>query len=195
MKIAVTGGYGSGKSSVCNVLAGLLHAQYLSADLICRNQLMVNSTGWSRLKKLWGDSCFLDTGEVDRPLVRKKIFSDPVAKKELEGILHPLVRQEISQQCYIASLVNRHTISEIPLLFEEEEKYDFDLVLTVYVSNETALKRVVTRDNITTEDGEKIIAHQLPIEEKMAKADYVINNNENFTATYCQLLHWCNSLK
>ena len=195
MKIAVTGGYGTGKSSVCNALAGLLHAQNISADQICRKQLDVNSPGWVQLKELWGPQFFLDNGEVDRPCVREKIFSNPVAKKELEDILHPLVQEEIERQCQVASLANRHTVSEIPLLFEGGNTYDFDFVLTIFVSNEIALKRVVSRDSITLESGRKIIDSQLPIERKMAMADYVINNSESFTATYCQLLHWCNSLK
>ena len=195
IKIAVTGGYGSGKSSVCNALAGLLHAQNLSADQICRNQLDVNSSGWRQLRELWGPHFFLDNGEVDRPCVREKIFSDPVAKKQLEDILHPLVQEEIERQCHLASLANRHTVSEIPLLFEGENTYDFDFVLTVFVSNEIALKRVVISDTISPENGKKIIESQLPIQQKMDMADYVINNSESFTATYCQLLHWCNRLR
>ena len=195
IKIAVTGGYGSGKSSVCNALAGLLQAKNLSADQICRRQLEVNSPGWVQLRELWGADFFLHNGEVDRPRIREKIFSDHAAKKELEDILHPLVRDEIERQCHLASLVNRHTVSEIPLLFEGGSSYDFDFVLTVFVSNEIALKRVVVRDSITPEDGKKIIESQLPIQQKMEMADYVINNSESFTATYCQLLHWCNRLK
>lgn len=193
MNIAVTGSYASGKSSVCAALAGLLHARYISADSICRQALQVNSAGWCQLKKMWDAKYFLDTGEVDRKAVREKIFQDPLAKKELEAILHPLVREEMAKVFQQALLDNKHVVAEIPLLFEGKQSYGFDIVFAVFVPYSTSLARAVQRDSVPLEIAKRIMASQLPIQKKVYMADYVIDNSEGFTSTYCQLLHWCSS--
>lgn len=194
LKIGVTGNYASGKSRVCAALAGLLQARYISADSICRQELEVNCAGWLELKKKWDGQYFLENGQVNRQAVRDKIFHDPLAKAELEAILHPLVRKEMASFFQQAFLDKRHVVAEIPLLFEGEQLYSFDAILTVFVHDSISLSRAIQRDGVAPDIAKRIIASQLPIETKVQRADYVIDNSETFTSTYCQLLHWSNGL-
>lgn len=194
MNIAVTGGYGTGKTSVATILTSLLGAKFFSADLYCREQLNPGGEGWLQMKESWGERYFNDSGEIDRLKVKKKIFSDKNAKKELEKILHPLARKanrELAEKCQKEGI---HLISEIPLLYENQLEPEFDFCLVVYVPDHIALQRGSKRDSLNEEIAIKIIRSQLTISEKVERADYVVNNSGMLTSTFSQLLHLSASL-
>lgn len=195
MNIAVTGGYGTGKSSVTAVLTSLLDAKHFSADNYCRKLLQVGAEGWHELKTCWGEGYFNEQGEVDRIRVKEKIFTDKKAKKELEEILHPLVRKANRKLATDCERNNTDLISEIPLLYEKQLVSEFDLSIVVYVPDYIALQRGCERDKITQEMALQIIKSQFPIYEKVEKADHVINNSGMQTATFSQLLNLSSVLK
>lgn len=189
MNIAITGGYGTGKSSTTAILTSLLDAKRFSADDCCYKQLQVGEAGWRELKSRWGDEFFNEQGEIDRFRVKKKIFTDSSSKKELEEILHPLVRKAnktLARQC---ELDNTDLISEIPLLYEKQLEKEFELSIVVYVPEQIALERGCLRDKINREIAWQIINSQVSISEKVKKADHVVNNSGMQTATYSQLLN------
>ncbi|CAG37458.1 dephospho-CoA kinase [Desulfotalea psychrophila] len=188
MKIAVTGGYSSGKSSVSAVLTTLLDCFFISADIACKNELQVGATGWQQLKELWGPDYFSEDGEVDREAVREKIFLDPASKKELEAILHPLAHRQIVDAGLRADVCDKHLVAEIPLLFESDQSYDFDMVIVVSVAEDIAISRAMRRDDVRASLATSIIASQLPLAIKEARADFIINNDGLFAATYSQIL-------
>ena len=189
MKIAVTGGYSSGKSSVSAVLTALLDCFFISADIACKNELQVGAEGWQQLKELWGPDYFFGNGEVDREAVREKIFLDAASKKELEAILHPLAYKQVVETGVRADACGKHLVAEIPLLFESDQSYDFDMVIVVSVDEEIAINRAMLRDGVRASLATSIIASQLPLADKEARADFVINNGGLFTATYNQILY------
>ena len=195
MNIGVTGGFGTGKSSVSLMLASLLQAEYFSADICCRELLKPGAKGWIELRASWGEEFFQEDDQVDRARLKDTIFKNSAARKELESILHPLVREQ--QQLFVEKVKGEKgfVVAEIPLLFENSLESDYDITVVVYSPDEVALQRGCLRDNLTPESGRRIIASQLPIEDKIKAADYVIDNSGMKSSTYLQVLHLSNEVK
>lgn len=185
--IVVTGGYGSGKSTVCKIMHHLLDCHFVSADRICKEQMDIGAQGWQRLKESWGEKYFFETGALDRSLVRKTIFADSGMKQELENILHPLVRDSVECAGQLAAERGKKLLVEIPLFFESKQSYTFDSVVTVAVSDDVAVSRAMERDKISKNLAHSIIASQLDIEEKKKRADFVINNEGLLAVTFSQI--------
>lgn len=195
MKFVITGGFGSGKSCVTNVLSNLISCYSLSADEICHQQLEPGCEGWQAVKDSWGVDYFLIDGSLNKPKVKERIFAADEAKLELEGILHPLVFREIDRHSELANSNSKHLIVEIPLFFESNYSYAFDNVIVVATSKEKAIQRACRRDSIAEDLAGKIVASQIDIKTKCAKADWVINNDGLFAASYNQLLFMLAELK
>lgn len=192
--IVVTGGYGSGKSTVCALMRNLLDCHFVSADMLCKKEMEVGAQGWLLLKEIWDDKYFFPTGELNRSLVRQTVFANPDMKQELENILHPLVRNGVMVAKDVASEKGKKLLVEIPLFFEAQQSYTFDSVVTVAVRDSVAVKRATARDQVSAELARSIIASQLNIEEKKKRADFVINNEGLLVATYSQISAYGNSL-
>jgi len=189
--IGLTGGIGSGKSLVAEYLAGLLDFAVLNADLLCRNQLQPQMPGWQAIKDQWG-SRFIDlTGNIDRPVLRKALFTDARVRHSVEQILHPLVRQEISKKRSAAADV----IVEVPLLFEVGWQEDFDWIVVVYAANECCLQRIVNRDRISMEEARLAVSVQMSLADKALWADSVIENSGSLAQTILQIYHLAHVLK
>lgn len=194
-KIVVTGGYGSGKSTVCRIMHNLLDCHFVSADSICKEQMNVGAQGWQRLKESWDEKYFFETGELNRSLVRETIFADSDMKCELENILHPLVRDGVEDAATFAFTSGKKLLVEIPLFFESNQQTTtFDSVVTVAVADEIAVNRAIERDRISRELAYSIITSQLAIEEKKKRADFVINNEGLLVATFSQISRYKYSL-
>lgn len=189
--IAITGGMGSGKSSVAAYLCEIGGAMLLSADLICRQLLEPEKPGWLAMQKAFGERFFVADRTIDRPLLRKVLFEDHGFRRELDALLHPLVRNEI------VSLVGKDEakyVVEVPLLYEAHWEHDFPRVVVVYAEDAICLQRLMLRDRISETEAKKAIGTQLPLSQKALLADHVIDNSGLWSETCSQILHLRNVL-
>ena len=127
------------------------------------------------VRKLLGSDVVAEAGVLDKKAVAAKIFHDPGLNKGLEGIIHPLVFERVNDFIGRIKDKNRVVIVEVPLLFEGNYQKDFSKVITVYASEEAAIERL-ENSGVTREEALLRLRSQLPIEEKKAHADYVIDN-------------------
>jgi dephospho-CoA kinase len=183
MNIAVTGGMGSGKSMVCKVFVEMTGAIAVSADGICRDLLAVGNPGWQAMQKDFSAAFFLEDSQVNRPVLRKAIFSDPAVREKLDAILHPLVRDELFALFKVAAEKGVDLVAEVPLLFEKGWQADFDYTVVVFATDDICVERVMERDLVSKEDAEKSISSQMPLADKINLGDAVIDNSGSLSVT------------
>lgn len=187
MKIAVTGGIGGGKSTAARILAHGLNSIYLSSDCVCRDELLPGRQGYKQLVAASGERFIGTSGDLNRSALRHAVFSEPQTKKMLEDILHPLVAEEIARQSSQAQRQGCHLVAEVPLLFEAGLDPGFDRIVVVYCPQAAAASRVAKRDGLDPATIAAIQQAQMPLDLKLARADYVINNGGIFTSTMVQI--------
>lgn len=192
--IGITGGYGSGKSSVSRLLAMYLRADLTDADVLCRTLLEPGQEGNKQLQIEFADRFFLGDGSIDRDLLRQETFKNPEVQEKLEKILHPLVRKQIIEQAHGCHVQHSYLVVEVPLLFEVGWQDDFDVTVLVRVPLEIAITRSIKRDNISKEEAKRIIGLQLPMSYKEPRADYIIDNSDTFVSTAQQTAWLANVL-
>lgn len=176
MNIGVTGSIGAGKSFVAEILTELSGGVSIDTDQVCKELLMKNGPGYEGVVRKWGTRFLVkENSEIDRAKLRETIFHDSTIRKDLENILHPLVRENI--KIAKKKLHGKLLVVEIPLLFETGWHEDFDNSLLVVAEHEVCLKRVMDRDKVGIEHVEKILDVQMSTEEKRKLADYVIDNS------------------
>ena len=178
--IAITGGIAMGKSTFCQLLqAELPRATFFDADA-CVQQLLTSSTIVARIGQEFGDSVLSSDGQLDRPRLREQVFDSAQQRAKLENILHPAVRQtfedEREQASASPSPEARVFLADIPLLFESDYRFEHDLAVTLAATPATQIRRLADRRGISRDLAENIIAAQMSIEEKMARADVVFWN-------------------
>ncbi len=183
MKIAVTGGYGSGKSSVTSLLVDYLGAELADTDRICKDLLEKGEAGYRQLEETYGPRFILENGNVDRQALRNATFSDTSVKEQLEGILHPLVRNHVNTLGKDFVERGSSLVVEVPLLYEVGWQDDFDQTILVRVARKTSIARTVKRDSIDNEEAERILELQMPMTCKEPLADYIIDNGSTFVST------------
>jgi len=173
LRIGLTGGIASGKSTVADLFARLGVA-VLDTDLIARQVVEPGQPALTRVVEEFGPGVLGPDGRLDRPALRARVFSDPAARRRLEGILHPAIRAELARQSLAAGGV--YQILVIPLLVEGGRADSVDRVLVVDCPLETQLNRLQARDGETAESALKIVASQVSREARLAAADDVIVN-------------------
>ena len=193
MNIAITGTIGAGKSTVATILAALLPARRIDTDQICRHLLSVGEEGWRQLRTVFPGHFFAEDGELRRSELRQAVFFDDERRRQLEGVLHPLVEVEVNQT--LAATEGGFRLVEVPLLFEVGWQGRFDAVVTVYVPQTAGIGRVIARDRVSAAQVEKILSAQLPAEEKAARADWVIDNRGDITSSFIQASWLANELR
>ena len=171
MKVGLSGGIACGKSTVLGFFreAGW---QTVDSDAVVRELLATNSEVQAQLRLRWGETVFTE-GAVDHAAVAKRVFGNEGDLKWLEELLHPLVRE--SRLASIAQAPNANWLVEIPLLFEKRLETRFDLTVCVVSPPDVAADRMVARA-YTEEQIEQRRKQQMPLEEKMELADYLISN-------------------
>jgi dephospho-CoA kinase len=170
--IAVTGPFASGKSTFVRLL-GELGAETVSADEIVHDLLAEDEQTISRVVERFGSDVLKDRS-VDRRALARKVFGDPEALRDLEDILHPLVRRETERRV-VASVADLF-VTEVPLLFEGESSGDYDYTVAVIVPAER--RRAWAAERGVDEAALRAIeARQLPQEEKARRADIVVQND------------------
>ncbi|MBU6352420.1 MAG: dephospho-CoA kinase, long form [Actinomycetales bacterium] len=170
--VALTGGIGSGKSTVADILEEL-GALVIDSDLLAREVIERGTNGYDQVVARFGDSILRD-GEIDRSALGNIVFSDVAARKDLEGIIHPLVRERAEK---IASRAgDRVVINQIPLLFETKGSERFDFVISVEADEEIRKKRLRERGLKDYEINKRMAAQASDIQ-RASIADVVITNN------------------
>lgn len=187
MKIALTGGMGSGKSTTGRLLSDLLGVDLHSADEICRDLMQPGNAGWQELRQRWGGRYVDARGEIDRPLLRQAVFEDLEVRTALEGILHPLVRKIFSERAAHASARKRNFLAEVPLLFEVGWSGDFDWSVAVLADEQVCAERIALRDGVTLDQAVQAMDTQMPSSEKALAADSVLDNSGTLAALYSQV--------
>jgi dephospho-CoA kinase len=177
-KLGLTGGIGSGKSTVAGLLVA--HgATLIDADAISRALTASGGAALPAIAKAFGPSLIHSNGALDRDLMRAKVFADPAAKLQLEAIIHPLVRQELVRQMEAAQNAGAPcVVCEIPLLVESGHwKPLMDQVLVVDCSEQTQIQRTMARSGMTAQQVQAIIQNQATRAQRLAAADVVVVND------------------
>jgi dephospho-CoA kinase len=174
MITGLTGGIGSGKTIVARVLA-LLGAAVFYSDEVAR-QIYRRDDIAGRVKALLGDAAYLDRGIINKQFISDKIFSDPAMREGLNSIIHPAVAECFEVFTKLHS--NKIIIKESALLFEAGIASTCDQIIVVAAGEELRTSRVMERDRLSRDEVMKKIRNQLPQEEKIKRADYVIWNDE-----------------
>jgi dephospho-CoA kinase len=175
VRVALTGGIASGKSTVSALLRSL-GAVVIDADQLARDVVAPGTPGLEEVVGAFGASVLAPDGSLDRPAVAKIVFGDDEARRRLEGIIHPRVFEEfvrLEAEAPDDALV----VHDIPLLAESGRTQDFEAVLVVDAPHETQVERMVRDRDMTREDAEARIAAQASREDRLALATHVIEND------------------
>ncbi|MFT8363256.1 MAG: dephospho-CoA kinase [Sporolactobacillus sp.] len=187
IRIGLTGGIASGKTTVANWLKQQEIA-LIDADQIARQVVAPNEEGLSRIRAHFGNSVVKQDGSLDRNKLGQLVFSHHRKLKELNELLHPLIRARMKAQ--LADLQAHgcpFVFLDIPLLFESHLEDWVDRIVVVYVPQELQLRRLMARNSLDPQAATARIDAQLPLEEKARRADAVINNSGSLEATHEQL--------
>lgn len=181
-RIALTGGIATGKSYV-RAQFERLGVPTSDADAIAREVVAPGTPGLADVIERFGPEVLDSSGALDRKRLASVVFADAAARRDLEAIIHPRVKEATDR--WFASLGDSHpfAIADIPLLYEAGRDKDFDEVIVVACNPETQLRRVIERDGLTEEEASARLAAQLPIEDKVKRADHVIRTDGSFTDT------------
>ena len=190
-KIGLTGGIASGKSRVAEMLLRLMNCAHIDADEVCRQLLEPHAEGWQEFSRVFGSAYFTGNGNINRSLLRKDLFADEDFRRKVNNVIHPMVKRIIVAQMdhIIEAAANTRVLVEVPLLFEVQWENLFDTVIVVYADYETCLKRLMERDGLEREAAIKTLESQLPLPDKVMKADHVIDNSGMLQDTENQVEH------
>ncbi|MCQ8104262.1 dephospho-CoA kinase [Methylomonas sp. SURF-2] len=173
LRVGLTGGIGSGKSTVCRLFAGL-HVPIIDTDVIARQLVEPGQPALSLLAEVFGKEIIKADGSLDRARLRQLAFSDLRQKRQLDAIMHPLIFKEVVAQ--IAGLTAIYCLVVIPLLVETQNDYILDRVLLVDCPESMQIQRVMDRDGVGREQAMAVIAAQASRRQRLALAHDVIDN-------------------
>ena len=183
LRVAVTGGIGTGKSVVVAELAAC-GAPVVDADALVHEALRAGSPAAADVRARFGEAVIAPGGDVDRARLGALVFQDSQARRDLEAILHPAVYRAIElwmqAQEDSGALV---AVAEIPLLYETGHEGDFDCVVVTACDGEEQVRRAVGRAGGSEADARRRIAAQWPLAEKVRRADLVIRTDGTLEAT------------
>jgi dephospho-CoA kinase len=177
VKLGITGGVGSGKSTVCACLArkGMT---VVKTDDLARTAVLPGTPAYGRIVSHFSGHVVTQDGLLDRQRLRDAITRDPEKKAVLEGIIHPEVFRLMAEAYDAARERGEGIVAvEVPLLFEVGMERFFDATLLVCADRDIRIRRIIKRDHVTKDQAEALIGIQMPDDEKRKKADYVIENN------------------
>ena len=174
LRIGLTGGIASGKSTVANYFADL-GVPIIDTDVIAREVVAPGAPALDEIREIFGDDVFQLGGTLDRKAMRKIVFSDDVKRQQIEDILHPRIRDAVYQQ--VTATSGPYLIIVVPLLFGSTMTDFMDRVLVVDCSEEVQLDRLLARDTENEEQARRMIASQASREERLSIADDVVQND------------------
>jgi len=182
--VGLTGGIASGKSTVARFFSKL-GAWVIDADELARKVVEPGTPGWREVIETFGEDYITPQGELDRKRLARLVFHDPKAKKRLESIIHPRVlalREKITRDI-LRKDPQALIIFDVPLLIEAGLHKRVDRVVVVWVPREIQIQRLIERDKLTRQEAEKRLENQMPLDEKLPFAHYVVDNSGSKEAT------------
>ncbi|GMB07370.1 dephospho-CoA kinase [Thermolongibacillus altinsuensis] len=187
LTIGLTGGIASGKSTVAAMLRQL-HIPVIDADEIARKATAIDGEAYEPIIRAFGKEILQKDGTIDRLKLGSIVFHDENKRKLLNEIVHPIVRKKMLQQKEVYIQQGKQTIVlDIPLLFESRLEHLVDRIIVVYVNEAIQLQRLMKRNGFSVEEAKARIRSQMPLEEKVKKADAIIDNNGTIEETQQQL--------
>ncbi|MHA6166379.1 dephospho-CoA kinase [Bacillus mojavensis] len=185
--IGLTGGIASGKSTVANMLIekGIT---VIDADIIAKQAVERGMPAYRQIIDEFGEDILLENGDIDRRKLGALVFTNEQKRLALNSIVHPAVREEMLKR-RDESIANQETfvVLDIPLLFESKLESLVDKIIVVSVTKELQLGRLIKRNQLTEEEALSRIRSQMPLEEKVSRADNVIDNSGTLEETKQQL--------
>ena len=185
MIVGLTGGIGSGKSVVGGQLKSL-GVQVVNADQVAREVVVEGSPALVAIAKYFGNEILLKNGSLNRALLRHKIFTDKAQKKWLETLLHPIIGSAIDAQ--LTASLGPYSVLESPLLLETVQHKKTNFVVVVDTSEALQRQRACLRDASEVGQIEAIMNAQLPRNERLARADWVLDNQRDVKHLSVQVL-------
>jgi dephospho-CoA kinase len=182
VRVGLTGGIATGKSYVVSRLraAGV---PVVDADVLARQAVARDTPGLHAVVARFGADVLTSEGELDRARLGTIVFRDEQARRDLEHIVHPVVRRGIAAFFEQLPADTALAVADIPLLYETHRERHFAKVIVVACAPATQIARIMHRDRLSREDAERRVAAQLPIEEKVRRADYVIRTDGTHAET------------
>lgn len=177
--VGLTGGIASGKSLVAEYLQEL-GIPVIDTDIVARQVVAPGQPAWRRLCEVFGPDYFTPEGALDRNAMAKRVFADPEARRTLEAITHPAIFAEVD--CQLAHLRQQPSppplvVVVVPLLFEVGAESRFDTTIIVCAPREQQLERLRRTRGLSHADAEARIAAQMPLSEKLSRAEYRLDNS------------------
>jgi dephospho-CoA kinase len=193
-RIALTGGIATGKSHV-RAQFEALGVPTIDADVLARRVVAPGSRGLEAVRSRFGMDVINVSGALDRRRLASIVFADAAARKDLEAIIHPAVQQATDEWFVtLDPAAHPYAIADIPLLYEIGRQGAFDAVIVAACDPETQVRRVMARDAVSESEARQRLAAQLPIEDKVRRAHYIIRTdgtteetNEQVRTVYAQL--------
>ncbi|MDQ0975580.1 dephospho-CoA kinase [Neobacillus niacini] len=190
--IGLTGGIASGKSTVSNILKEM-NITIIDADVEARLAVEKGEPAYQKIVAEFGNNILLTNEEIDRVKLGSIIFHNVEKRQLLNSIVHPEVRKRMNNQVEAAKEREEQVIIlDIPLLFESKLTHMVEKTILVYVDRDIQLKRLMERNDLSLEEAEARIKSQMPLSEKVALADAVINNNGSIAETKKQVIEVLN---
>ncbi len=188
LKVGLTGGIGSGKSTVSEAFARL-GAKVLDADEVAREVVLPGKPAWTKLRHTFGSEFFHPDGRLNRSKLRRLVFADPEQRSRLNEIVHPEVMREIDFRFEQLTSSAEHAVVlvDVPLLIEVGVAHRFDKVVVVYVNESVHVMRLMQRDGLSREEARQALSVQIDLREKAKKADFVIDNSGTPGETQAQV--------
>ncbi|RRO13413.1 dephospho-CoA kinase [Flavobacteriaceae bacterium 14752] len=171
--IGVTGGIGSGKSTVVNIFKQLDVPVYIS-DIKAKYLMQTNQNLISSIKEQFGKEAYDEDDKLNKDYLSHIVFNNPKKLEILNNLVHPVVREDFN--IWLSYQNSDYVVYESALIFEQRQEDNFDYIILVIAPKKTRIKRVKKRDNISEDDIKKRMNKQMDDKLKIKKADYIINN-------------------
>lgn len=171
--VGLTGGIGSGKTTVAKLFEGLGVPVYI-ADIEAKRLMTNSKVIRRRLKKLFGDAAYIGN-DLNKAFIASKIFNDATLLTQMNAIVHPKVGADFKR--WLQKQHSEYVIKEAAIIFEQQMESQYDFIITVTATTQDKIERVILRDGTTEDKVITIMNHQISDEEKIKKSHFVIVNN------------------